>query len=135
MRRLREKKDSRVDLDISPLIDVVFLLLIFFMVTTSFTKDMKLDLERPGAKSQVAAPAKALRVYIDQGERVYVDELPVKTWMLESRVREQLSGLADPTVLVVADRSIPAQTLIEVIDRCRLAGAAHVGVITQQEEG
>ncbi|MEY3209767.1 MAG: hypothetical protein RIT28_248, partial [Pseudomonadota bacterium] len=98
MRRLREKKDGRVDLDISPLIDVVFLLLIFFMVTTSFTKDMKLDLERPGAKSQIAAPAKALRVYIDQGERVYVDELPVKTWMLESRVREQLSGLADPTV-------------------------------------
>ena len=135
MRRLREKKDSRVDLDISPLIDVVFLLLIFFMVTTSFTKDMKLDLERPGAKSQIAAPAKALRVYIDQAERVYVDELPVKTWMLESRVREQLSGLADPTVLVVADRGIPAQTLIEVIDRCRLSGAAHVGVITQQEEG
>ena len=47
----RPKSEERQDLDISPLIDMVFILLIFFMVTTTFVKDMKLDLERPSAQS------------------------------------------------------------------------------------
>ena len=47
--RYREKKDSIQDINISPLIDMVFILLIFFMVSTTFVKDMKLDLNRPAA--------------------------------------------------------------------------------------
>ena len=135
MRRLRQRKDGDGSIDISPLIDVVFILLIFFMVTTTFVKDMKLDLERPSARSSSRANAKSIRVYVDSGERVYIDEVPVKPWMVESRVRELLAGQDEPTVLVVTDRRVPAQTLIEVVDRCRLAGAQNVGVITSQEEG
>ena len=92
MKRLRQKRDSDGGIDISPLIDVVFILLIFFMVTTTFVKDMKLDLERPSARSSTRASTKAIRVYVDSGERVYIDELPVKPWMVESRVRELLAG-------------------------------------------
>lgn len=135
MRRLRQPPPSESSIDLSPLIDVVFLLLIFFMVTTSFTRDMKLDLERPSARSAQRADSKALRVYIDAQERVYIDELPVKPWMVGSRVREGLSGQRDPMVLVVTDQEVPAQTLVQVIDSCRIAGASSVGVITRQEEG
>lgn len=135
MRRLRHPEPTEASLDISPLIDVVFLLLIFFMVTTSFTRDMKLDLERPSARAAVKADSRALRVYIDAQERVYIDEMPVKSWMIESRVREQLAGQAAPSVLVVTDQGVPAQTLVQVIDSCRLAGAGSVGVMTRQEEG
>ena len=135
MRRLRKPPALDSSIDISPLIDVVFLLLIFFMVTTSFTKDMKLDLQRPGARSTQKADARALRVYIDAGERVYINELPVKAWMVESRVRESIAGQREPSVLVVADQTVPSQTLIQVIDQCRLAGASQVGVITRLEEG
>ena len=49
-RRFKRAEDNR-DIDISPLIDMVFILLIFFMVTTTFVKDMKIELERPGAAS------------------------------------------------------------------------------------
>ena len=136
MRRLlKARDDGPRDLDISPLIDVVFILLIFFMVSTTFIKDMQLDLERPGAKSASPADGKALRVYIDSGAAVYVDELPVRPWMVESRVRELLRHGSSGTVLVVTDRRVPAETLIEVVDQCRLAGATDVGVITSVEEG
>ncbi|MCB9765532.1 MAG: biopolymer transporter ExbD [Alphaproteobacteria bacterium] len=132
---MRSRKDDGGSIDISPLIDVVFILLIFFMVTTTFVKDMKLDLERPSARSSTRASTKAIRVYVDRGERVYIDEVPVKPWMVESRVRELLAGQDEPTVVVVTDRRVPAETLIEVVDRCRLAGAQNVGVITDAEEG
>ena len=111
--KLRRRKETNRDIDISPLIDVVFILLIFFMVTTTFVKDMKLDLERPSAASASRASSKALRVYIDATEHVYVDEVAVKPWMLESRVRDNIAGKSDPTVLVVADRGVTAEALMK----------------------
>ena len=56
MRRLRQTVDDEQEVDISPLIDVVFILLIFFMVSTTFVKDAQLELERPSAQSQDQAP-------------------------------------------------------------------------------
>ena len=134
--RFRSRKDDEdQDIDISPLIDMVFILLIFFMVSTTFVKDMKLDLERPGASSAQRASTKALRVYIDANSNIHVDGNPVKPWMLQSRVRQLLEGDSDGQVLVVVDRNVPSDKLIEVVDQCRLAGAKDVGVATEKEAG
>ncbi|MFK7926619.1 MAG: ExbD/TolR family protein [Myxococcota bacterium] len=130
--RSRGRKDAS-DMDISPLIDVVFILLIFFMVTTTFTKDMQLELERPGASSGSTASTKALRVFIDRVGGVYIDDAPVKSWMLQSRVREYLRDASEGTVLVVADRLVVTERLVEVVDQCRLGGASDVGVVTDAE--
>ena len=135
MRFRRRKKQDDQDIDISPLIDMVFILLIFFMVSTTFVKDMELDLERPGAASADRASTKALRVYIDKDSRVYVDQNPVKAWMLQSRVRQLLGTGKSGQVLVVVDRGVPSDKLLEVVDQCRLAGAKHVGVATKREAG
>jgi biopolymer transport protein ExbD len=132
--RFRHRRDDDQQIDISPLIDMVFILLIFFMVSTTFVKDMQLELERPGAQSTAPASTKALRVYVDRDSNVYVDDNPVKPWMLQSRVRQLLVG-GDGQVLVVVDRNVPSEKLIEVVDQCRLAGAADVGVATEQEAG
>ena len=133
--KFRHRQEEEQQIDISPLIDMVFILLIFFMVSTTFVKDMKLDLERPGAASASRASTKALRVYIDKNSSIYVDGNPVKPWMLQSRIRQLISGSGDRQVLVVVDRNVPSEKLIEVVDQCRLAGANDVGVATEQEAG
>lgn len=133
--RYRRKREQSQDIDISPLIDMVFILLIFFMVSTTFVKDQKLDLERPSASSATRASSKALRVYIDSESNVFLDGNPVKPWMLQSRVRESISGASSQSVLVIVDRRVPSEKLIEVVDQCRLAGAKDVGVATEQEAG
>jgi biopolymer transport protein ExbD len=133
--RFQRKNTEEQQIDISPLIDMVFILLIFFMVSTTFVKDMKLDLERPGAASAQRASTKALRVYIDKNSSIFVDGNPVKPWMLQSRIRQLVAGSADGQVLVVVDRNVPSEKLIEVVDQCRLAGAGDVGVATEQEAG
>ena len=68
MARKRTDNDDQFGIDISPLIDMVFILLIFFMVSTTFVKDMKLDLERPGASSAKSANSKSIRVFIDKNK-------------------------------------------------------------------
>ena len=133
MIRARAKENSEASIEMTPLIDMVFLLLIFFMVSTTFVKDSKLDIERPGASTATAASTRSLRVSIDRSGTITMDNVPVRPWMVQSRVREGLASGADGNVLVVSDRRVPAETLIEVVDQCRLAGAVSVGVVTDLE--
>jgi biopolymer transport protein ExbD len=128
------RRSGPSDLDISPLIDVVFILLIFFMVSTTFVKDMQVELDRPSASSGSRASTKAMRIYIDRNSQFYVGESPVRPWMLQSRVRDHLRNNAEASVLIVTDMGVPAQKLIDAVDACRLAGAKDVGVITEREE-
>ena len=133
--RYLSKKETAPGVDISPLIDMVFILLIFFMVSTTFVKDLKLDVERPGAASAERASTKAIRVHVERSGAIYLDGQPVKPWMLQSRIRDMLRGGSATTVLVIADRLVSAEKLVEVVDQCRLGGAAEVGVATEKEAG
>jgi len=133
--KFRKRASDEQQVDISPLIDMVFILLIFFMVSTTFVKDMQLELERPGAASATRASTKSIRVYIDASANIYLDGNPVRPWMLQSRVRDLLRGGADGSVLVIVDRRVPSERLLEVVDQCRLGGASDVGVATEREVG
>lgn len=135
MKFLRRKKNEQSDLDISPLIDVVFILLIFFMVSTTFIKDSAIEIERPSASSGSKASTKAIRIHVDRVGNVYLDDAPVKPWVLQSRVKDNLRDNAEGSVLIIADRRVAAEKLIEVVDQCRLAGAKDVGVVTDAEAG
>jgi len=133
--RYREKKEDLQAIDITPMIDMVFILLIFFMVSTSFVKDMKLDLDRPAASSATTASTKAIRLYIDSNGDTYLDGEPVQVWVIQSRLRDQLKTMTSKAVLVVTDVDVPAGRLVEVVDQARLAGATDVGVATVEEAG
>jgi len=133
--RYRERTDSIQDINISPLIDMVFILLIFFMVSTTFVKDMKLDLNRPAASSSSSASTKAIRLYIDNQGEIYLDGEPVRVWVVQSRLRDLLTASTGKSVLVVTDGAVPAGRLVEVVDQSRLAGATDVGVATVEEAG
>ncbi|MEO1233003.1 MAG: biopolymer transporter ExbD [Myxococcota bacterium] len=130
-----KKKERNADIDLSPLIDMVFILLIFFMVSTTFVKDAQVELKRPSAASATPSSTKSLRVNIDAQGAMYLDGAPVKPWMLQSKVRDAFRGGADKTVLVVTDKRVPVERLVEAVDQLRLAGAADVAVATDKEYG
>ena len=131
--RLRKRKNEEASVDMSPLIDMVFILLIFFMVSSTFVKDMKLDLNRPGASSAQKASSKVIRVYIDKTGETYVDNQPVKVWAIQGKLRDLLRASTEKSVLVVTDDAIAVEKLIDVVDQCRNAGAKDVAVATEKE--
>ncbi len=136
MKRNRHLAEENIEsVDVSPLIDMVFILLIFFMVSTTFVKDMKVDLDRPGASSSDNADSKSIRVTIDLTKTIYIDGEPVKSWMIQSRIREALKEDKNTSILVLVDKSVESDLLIEIVDQCRLAGANDIGVATEQEFG
>lgn len=130
-----EPAETETTIDMAPLIDIVFILLIFFMVTTTFVKDMNLELERPKASSAVAASSKAIRLFIDRNGDTYMDGEPVRLWLIQSKLRDLLSTSTSKVVLVVTDEGVPSGRLVEVVDQARLAGAQSVGVATRKEAG
>jgi len=131
----KTRTDNPTDVDVSPLIDMVFILLIFFMVTTTFVKDMKLDINRPSASSASKSDSKVVRVYIDNTGEVYINNQPVKVWAIQSKVRDMLKTATDKSVLIITDDSIPVNKLIDVVDECRMSGAKDVAVSTTKEMG
>ncbi|HBK54827.1 MAG TPA: biopolymer transporter ExbD [Xanthomonadales bacterium] len=135
MLRRRQTKAAEGAVDLTPMIDMTFILLIFFMVSTTFVKDMKLDIDRPGAKTQQVASTKAIRLYIDKAGEVYLDGEPVRVWAIQGRLRDQLRASTGKSVLVVTDEAVPSGRLVEVVDQARLAGAEDVGVATVAEAG
>lgn len=133
--RRHQRAEQRQDIDLSPLIDMVFILLIFFVVSTTFTKDMKIDIERPGASSASPASTKSIRIYLESNGNITIDGNRVRAWMVQSRVREFLDATGEGSVLVITDRAVAADKLIEVVDQARLAGASNIGVATEKEAG
>ena len=135
MLRRRNRTTPNEQVDLTPMIDMTFILLIFFMVSTTFVKDMKIDINRPGAQTQTVASTKAIRLYIDKQGETYLEGEPIRAWVIQSRVRDLLKGMTQKSVLIVTDAAVPSQKLIDVVDAARLAGAEDVGVATVAEAG
>jgi len=114
----------------SPLIDCVFLLLIFFVVTTVFVEETGVEVNKPRATtaSQLEKESVLLSITADgrivQGGR----ELPLSA--VRGVVRRQLVD-ADTPVVLIADGAVSTRRLLEVMDECTLAGAARVSVAAE----
>jgi biopolymer transport protein ExbD len=131
----RERKLADAVVDLTPMIDMTFILLIFFMVATTFQKDLKIDINRPGASSAVVASTKAIKLYVDKQGQTYLDGEPLQVWVIQSRLRDLLKAQTQKSVLVVTDEVVPSGRLVEVVDQARLAGAEDIGVATAVETG
>jgi biopolymer transport protein ExbD len=128
---LAPKKESQ-EINIAPLIDIVFILLVFFMVTTTFNRDTHLELERPNAQSGLQSEAQTLRVAIDNRGQITVDGKPINPWMVQSKVHQALSLRTNKTVLLVSDTAVETGRLVQLMDQCTLGGASDVGISVEQ---
>ena len=136
IRRRLNRRDAEGDgdtINLSPLIDMTFLLLIFFVVSSTLVDDAQIPIERPSATSGTAVEARVVRVTVGAEDLAVAGE-PVSSWMLGPTLRARLAELEDPRVLDVTDQAVTADRLVHVVDECRLAGAQHVGVAVEATE-
>jgi len=121
------------EVNITPLIDIVFILLIFFVVTTTFVHDLGLPIDRPQASTGEAQPLTLIRVAVSERGEITVDALPTSPWRVDAEVRDRLHDDPDASVLVVADRGVHADTLVHVVDACRRGGAQRIALAVEAE--
>ncbi|MCE3025488.1 MULTISPECIES: biopolymer transporter ExbD [unclassified Salinicola] len=132
-RRLREASDDATGIDLTPMLDVVFIMLIFFIVTTSFIKESGVEIERPQSSEATARPDTQVLVAITQDGAVWVDGEAVDAHRVGAKVAALVSG--DGSVVVQADRRSTTGLLLEVMDRIRQAGVDNVAVAANRDAG
>lgn len=124
---LRPRKDDSPDINLTPLIDVVFLLLIFFMVSTTFKDDARIQVQLPEAQGE-EAPAeepKVLEVIIDRDGRFYINERQVvdrKTETLKKAIAGAVGDDREIPVVIKADAKTPHQAVMSVMDAASQLG-------------
>ncbi len=127
--RITRTSSEAVNVDLTPMIDMVFILLIFFLVTASFSKMSAVDIERPNGSTNDLQGSVSLVISIDAQNGVWLEGDPVDIRKICSRVKTLSSG-EHTSVVLNADRSVSTGRLIEVLDQVRLAGVDNVAVAT-----
>ncbi|AOM01974.1 biopolymer transporter ExbD [Cobetia marina] len=130
-RRRMEAAEDSGEINLTPMLDVVFIMLIFFIVTTSFVKESGVEIQRPEASHATARPDAAVMVAITAEGAVWVDGKPVDA----HRVGDAVAELADgQPVVIQADRQSRTGLLVETMDALRSAGVQDIAVAASKGE-
>lgn len=125
----RFEQQHEQGIDLSPLLDVVFILLIFFIVTTVFVRESGVDVQKPQAVSTTELERNVIIIAIThQGEIMY-DSNNIGVAGVRSTVAQLLRQQSKP-VVIQADKRIATELLVKVLDEAKIAGAEHVSIAT-----
>ena len=130
MEFLRPKRPS-LSLDMAPLIDIVFQLLIFFMLSSSFLNPA-LKLSLPKAQIHDSKVPEQIVVSIDQRGRVFVNRVEVQMATLKSQLEAKLARSVKPSVHIRGDQEMAYKYFVQVMDSARQAGATQVNIIHEE---
>ena len=131
----RRAQSKSVELNIASLIDMVFILLIFFLVTTSFVKETGIDVSRPTASTAASKAKSTILIGIAKDNSIYIDRHRVDIRAVRASVERALAENPDDGVVIVADRDSLTGIVIRVMDACRLAGAQNVSIAAEHGQG
>ncbi len=121
--------------NLTPLLDMVFILLIFFLVTSSFLKESGVEINRPTAKTAEPQPAANIVIAIDANGMVWIDRHRIAQAALAAEIERLHAANPDIGVIVTADRDSRTGILVKTLDTVRLAGITDVAVATSQYNG
>lgn len=131
-RSIGDEDGGEAGIDISPLIDCIFILLLFFIVTTTFVEETGVEVDKPVAAASVNLEKNSVLVAVtDKGEVVYGGR-EIGVGGVRQIVRRLLEK-EDMPVIIQVDQGVPSGLLVRVIDEAKLGGAKRVNLATRKE--
>ena len=127
MRRRVARHTEEAEINITPMLDVVFIMLIFFIVTTSFVKEIGIDVNRPSnAPPTEKKISEVIAIRIDELGQITVQNRSVDVRAVRANIESALATKPEASVVVISHRDSDAGVLGQVIDQARVAGADKV---------
>ena len=130
---LPRRKQKDVGIEMGPLMDIVFILLIFFVVTSSFTRETGVDVTKPQAQSASQLEKENLLIAITREGTIHMNERQVDLASLQDILKQSLAKAPDREAVVIADKESETGVLVQVIDMCNLAGVKKVSIAAQAD--
>lgn len=137
MRRLLARATADEDesaIDITPMLDVVFIMLIFFIVTATFVKESGIDVNRPDAATAVNQTTANIMVAISGEDEIWIDRRNIDIRQVRANIERLHAENPQGAVVIQADRASTTNTLIKVMDASRSAGVYNIAIATDKSQ-
>jgi biopolymer transport protein ExbD len=128
VKRRSTSASQTIELNMGPLIDLIFLLLIFFIVTTTFVKETGVEVHRPVAKTAERKEKSTILIGVTKEGSIYMENRAIDVRAVRANVEKALAESPESGVIVIADQKSLTGIVIRVVDQCRLAGASSVSI-------
>ena len=130
-RRKRARDDEESEVNLTPMLDVVFIMLIFFIVTASFVKEAGIDVNRPDAATAERKEKGNILVAITGDNQIWVDRRMVDPRALRANIERMHAENPHGAVIIQADGASKNEQLVQVMDAARLAGVKSVSIAAE----
>lgn len=134
MARRARKTAEDAAIDLTPMLDIVFIMLIFFIVTTSFVKESGIDVNRPTANTAERKERGNIMIGIRENGEIYIDKRVVDVRSVRANVERLRAESPEGAVVITADKKSETDVLVQVIDQVKLAGVPLPSVATIEPE-
>ncbi len=133
MRRMLSSNESELEaaVDITPMLDVVFIMLIFFIVTATFVKESGIDVNRPQAATAVVKEKANILIAIDAHNKIWVNRREVDIRSVRPSIERLKAENPKGTVVIQADKDSRNEILVQVMDASRLAGVYDIALAAE----
>ena len=132
--RKKRRSAEEAEINMTPMLDIIFIMLIFFIVTTSFAKEFGLDTNRTSEMPVTTEKlSETIFVRIDDDGQIYIGNRATDIRLVRANIESNLAQTPDAAVVVAAGRNSDAGLLVRVIDRARVAGATRVTMVAIKE--
>jgi biopolymer transport protein ExbD len=127
-----KSEDEESTVDITPMLDVVFIMLIFFIVTATFIKEAGIDVDKPSAATAVVQEKASILVAIDAENNVWINRRQVDLRSVRSIVERLHAENPKGTLVIQADKESKNDTLVQVMDASRRAGVYDIALAANE---
>ena len=130
---ITDNSSDSASVDMGPLIDMVFILLIFFVVTTNFNRQTGVDVTKPKARSAISQSAKTIMVGVTREGTLHVYGRQVTPERLTMLVQQEVTKSPETSVVIIADSEAAVGKTVMAMDHCIEAGAQKVSIAADKE--
>tara|TARA_B100001059_G_C17814087_1_gene574040 strand:- start:1022 stop:1423 length:402 start_codon:yes stop_codon:yes gene_type:complete len=130
-RKIRKQDDTGIDL--TPMMDIVFIMLIFFIVTTSFVKETGVDINRPNAETAERDEKGNILVAITSSNEIWIDKRRVDLKAVRANIERLKIEYPEGSVIIQADKESRSGLLVEAMDQIRLAGVQNISIAAKND--
>ena len=132
MRKRRAKAEEDTAIDMTPMLDIVFIMLIFFIVTATFVKESGIDVTRPDAETAVKQSRVGILIAINEHNEVWINRREVDLAAVRANVEKLHAENPQGGAVIQADKQAQTGILVEIMDQIRLAGVGSISIAAEE---
>jgi biopolymer transport protein ExbD len=132
-RKQRFRNDEEAAIDMTPMLDIVFIMLIFFIVTTSFVKEAGIDVLKPKASNATSKPSANIFIAIKANGNVWMDKREVDIERVAANIERMIAEQPTDTVIIQADKEAKHGVVVKVMDAIKSAGIEKISIAAEKQ--